>query len=421
MAQPGYRAGKIRRERDDTVPAIIDNILRAGEGKTLRKLRAIVSQVNSIEDDFKALSDAELRAMTDELRQRHADGESLDELLPEAFATVREAASRVLGQRHFDVQLMGGAALHLGNIAEMKTGEGKTMTAVLPSYLNALTGRGVHVVTVNDYLAKYHVRVDGPGAQVPRPGSRRHPGEHGAGRAPQAVRGRRDLRHQQRVRLRLPARQHGLGPGGLRPARPLLRDRRRGGLHPDRRGADAADHQRPGRPEQHLVPGVRQDRAAAAPRRGRRGRLRGRREEAHGRHPGGGRREGRGLARHRQPVRERQHAADQLPEQRDQGQGALHQGQGLRRDERRGPDRGRVHRPHPARPALERGHAPGRRGQGGRGDQGREPDARHDHPPELLPALREALRHDRNRASPRPTSSTRPTPSAWCRSRPTCR
>src|SRR5215471_15639581 len=136
------------------VPVIIDNILRAGEGKTLRKLKAVVSQVNSIEEDFKALSDAELRAMTDELRQRHADGETLDDLLPEAFATAREAASRVLGRRHFDVQLMGGGALHFGNIAEMKTGEGKTLTAVLPAYLNALAGRGVHVVTVNDYLAK---------------------------------------------------------------------------------------------------------------------------------------------------------------------------------------------------------------------------------------------------------------------------
>ncbi len=138
------------------MPAIIDTMLRAGEGKTLRKLKAIVSQVNSIEDDFKSLTDAELRAMTDELKERHADGQTLDELLPEAFATVREAATRVLGQRHFDVQLMGGAALHMGNIAEMKTGEGKTITAVLPSYLNALSGRGVHVVTVNDYLAKYH-------------------------------------------------------------------------------------------------------------------------------------------------------------------------------------------------------------------------------------------------------------------------
>jgi preprotein translocase subunit SecA len=136
------------------VPAIIDNILRAGEGKTLRKLKTLVSQINSIEEDFKALSDAELRAMTDELRQRHAAGETLDDLLPEAFATAREAASRVLGQRHFDVQLMGGGALHMGNIAEMKTGEGKTLTAVLPAYLNALSDRGVHIVTVNDYLAK---------------------------------------------------------------------------------------------------------------------------------------------------------------------------------------------------------------------------------------------------------------------------
>jgi preprotein translocase subunit SecA len=136
------------------VPAIIDSVLRAGEGKTLRKLKRIADQVNSIEEDFAALSDAELRAMTDEFRQRLADGESLDDLMPEAFATVREAASRTLGQRHFDVQLMGGAALHMGNIAEMRTGEGKTLTSVLPAYLNALSGEGVHVVTVNDYLAK---------------------------------------------------------------------------------------------------------------------------------------------------------------------------------------------------------------------------------------------------------------------------
>ncbi|WP_113704100.1 preprotein translocase subunit SecA [Nonomuraea lactucae] len=134
--------------------AILDKILRAGEGKTLRKLKRIADQVNSIEDDFTSLSDAELRALTDEFKQRHADGESLDDLLPEAFAAVREAARRVLGQRHFDVQIMGGANLHMGNISEMKTGEGKTLTCTLPAYLNALTGKGVHVVTVNDYLAK---------------------------------------------------------------------------------------------------------------------------------------------------------------------------------------------------------------------------------------------------------------------------
>ncbi len=134
--------------------AILDKILRAGEGKTLRKLKRIADQVNSIEDDFTSLSDAELRALTDEFKQRYADGETLDDLLPEAFATVREAARRVLGQRPYDVQIMGGANLHLGNISEMKTGEGKTLTRALPSYLNALSGKGVHVVTVNDYLAR---------------------------------------------------------------------------------------------------------------------------------------------------------------------------------------------------------------------------------------------------------------------------
>jgi preprotein translocase subunit SecA len=136
------------------VAAIVDKVLRAGEGKILRRLKRIADQVNSIEEDFVAMSDAELRALTDQYKERYADGESLDDLLPESFATVREAARRTLGQRHFDVQLMGGAALHLGNIAEMKTGEGKTLVATLPSYLNALTGKGVHVITVNDYLAK---------------------------------------------------------------------------------------------------------------------------------------------------------------------------------------------------------------------------------------------------------------------------
>lgn len=133
---------------------VLDKILRAGEGKTLRKLESIAKAVNSIEEDYTSLSDDELRGLTDEFKARYADGESLDDLMPEAFATVREAARRTLGQRHYDVQIMGGAALHLGNIAEMRTGEGKTLVATLPSYLNALSGDGVHVVTVNDYLAE---------------------------------------------------------------------------------------------------------------------------------------------------------------------------------------------------------------------------------------------------------------------------
>ncbi len=136
------------------MPAILDRLLRAGEGKIVRKLHGMALQVNAIEDDFVAMSDAELRGMTDEFKKRLANGETLDDILPEAFATVREAAKRTLGQRHYDVQLMGGAALHLGNIAEMKTGEGKTLVGTLPAYLNALTGKGVHIVTVNDYLAE---------------------------------------------------------------------------------------------------------------------------------------------------------------------------------------------------------------------------------------------------------------------------
>jgi len=134
--------------------SILDKILRAGEGRILKKLESIAVQVNALEEDFVDLSDADLRAKTAEYQQRYADGETLDDLLPEAFATVREAARRTLGQRHYDVQIMGGAALHLGNIAEMKTGEGKTLVATLPAYLNALSGDGVHVVTVNDYLAE---------------------------------------------------------------------------------------------------------------------------------------------------------------------------------------------------------------------------------------------------------------------------
>ena len=137
------------------MPAILEKVLRLGEGRIVKKLSGMANQVDALEDSFHSLSDAELREETDRFKARLADGENLDDLLPEAFAAVREASRRTLGQRHFNVQLMGGAALHLGNIAEMKTGEGKTLVATLPAYLNALSGKGVHVVTVNDYLASY--------------------------------------------------------------------------------------------------------------------------------------------------------------------------------------------------------------------------------------------------------------------------
>ncbi len=136
--------------------AIFDRILKAGEGRKLKAITALVPDINALEPEMEALSDEALAAKTPEFRQRLARGEDLDDLLIEAFAVVREAARRTIGQRHYDVQLMGGAALHFGWIAEMKTGEGKTLVSTLPVYLNALAGNGVHVITVNDYLARFH-------------------------------------------------------------------------------------------------------------------------------------------------------------------------------------------------------------------------------------------------------------------------
>ncbi|MFP3396803.1 preprotein translocase subunit SecA [Brevibacterium sp. H602] len=139
----------------------LEKLLRTGEGRTLKKLRRYTDAINQLSDEFSEMTDTELREETGRFKERYKDGESLDSLLPEAFATVREASSRTLGLRHFDVQLMGGAALHLGNIAEMKTGEGKTLVATAPAYLNALTGDPVHIITVNDYLATYQSELMG--------------------------------------------------------------------------------------------------------------------------------------------------------------------------------------------------------------------------------------------------------------------
>ena len=141
--------------------SFLEKLLRAGDKKILKQLSAYTDAVNSLEETFESMTDAELRAETSAFKERVEKGESLDSMLPEAFAVVREASKRTLGKRHYDVQLMGGAALHLGNIAEMKTGEGKTLVATAPAYLNALTGKGVHVVTVNDYLAEYQANLMG--------------------------------------------------------------------------------------------------------------------------------------------------------------------------------------------------------------------------------------------------------------------
>ncbi len=252
-------------------------VFGSANDRRVKRYQPTVDAINALEPEYERLSDAELRAKTDEFRKQIADGTTLETLLPDAFATVREAAKRTLGQRHFDVQLVGGMVLNEGSIAEMKTGEGKTLVATLPVYLNALTGRGVHVVTVNDYLAKRDSEWMGRiytflglsvGVIV-----------HGLqpGRAARRLRGRRHLRHQQRVRLRLSARQHGIQRPEHGAARALLRDRRRGRLHPGRRGADAAHHLRPDRGPLGALHRHRRRHPAA-----RRGRLRARREGAHG-------------------------------------------------------------------------------------------------------------------------------------------
>src|SRR5215469_6362878 len=153
----GPRSGRppFRPDLEDfMLGSLAKSLFGSANDRKVKPLWATVAKINALEPRFQAMSDAELAAMTPAFRERLEKGETLDDLLPEAFAVVREGAKRTLGQRHFDVQLVGGMVLHRGNISEMKTGEGKTLVATLPVYLNALPREGVHVVTVNDYLAK---------------------------------------------------------------------------------------------------------------------------------------------------------------------------------------------------------------------------------------------------------------------------
>ncbi len=334
----------------------------------------------------------------------------------EAFAVVREAGRRVLNMRHFDVQLIGGMVLHSGSIAEMKTGEGKTLVATLPAYLNALEGKGVHVVTVNDYLARRDS--EWMGRLYRFLGMTVGVIQHELNDQQRQVAYGADITYGTNNEfgfdyLRDNMKFEFVGDGA---AAASLRDRRRSRQHPDRRGADAADHFRPGRRIDRPVlrgrphhpaaeagrghPGQRQGRGSRGARNDRR--LHRRREaqdgDAHRDRHGQGRAAarappGRRLERH---VRPGQHAAaaphppgaaraHALPARR-----RLHD-QGRRRRHRR-----RVHRPPDAGPPLERRPAPGGRGQGEGQDRAREPDARHHHLPELLPQVQEALRHDRH-------------------------
>jgi preprotein translocase subunit SecA len=299
----------------------------------------------------------------------------------------------VIGQRHYDVQLMGGAALHFGWVAEMKTGEGKTLVSTLPVYLNALTGKGVHLVTVNDYLARFATPsgwADPPWLGLTSAWS--SPASSDGRPQAGAVRRRHHLRHQQRVRLRLPARQHGHVAGRQGPAGPQLRivDEVDSILIDEARtpliiSAGLADAAKLYYKFASIVRGLKRDvdyevdeekRTVAPTESG---------IEKVERALGIENLYDAGVAEPRAPA-----------PGGAEGQGAVQARQGLHRPGRRGEDRRRVHRPHPRGPALVRGPPPGGRGQGGREDQGGEPDPRHDHPPELLPHVRQARRHDRH-------------------------
>ena len=381
---------------------ILDRALRLGEGKQFRQYAKRVERINQWEPELELLDDDELRAQADSLRERARNGESLDDLLPETFAVVREISRRTMGMRHFDVQMIGGMVLHAGSIAEMKTGEGKTLTAH--------ARRGAQRAGRQGRPPRHGQRLPRPprrrvdDAALPRPRAhRRRAAEHAAlpGEA-RRLRLRHHVRHELRVRLRLPARQHGDVAGGEGPARrpdrrgrqadrhAPLRDRRRGRQHPHRRGADAADHLRRARAGRRLLRPLRQARpgheGGQAPRGHgpadeegvrRRLRLRVRREAQDRLGHRAGRREGRALPRHRQPLQGRERPARQPPQPVAEGRVAVQARRRLRRRRRRGEDHRRVHGPDPRRPALVGGPAPGGRGEGGRPGPGGEPDARH--------------------------------------------
>ena len=381
------------------IGAVARKLFGSSNDRRVRKYQPRVDAINALEPEMIKLSDDELRARTDAFKKELAEGKTLDDILVPAFATVREAAKRAIGQRHFDVQLIGGMILHEGQISEMKTGEGKTLVATLAVYLNALAGRGVHVVTVNDYLAKRDSEWMGQIYGFLGLEDRRDRARPRRRAAQGRLRLRRHLRHQQRARLRLSARQHEVPHGGHGPARAHLRHRRRGRLDPDRRGAHAADHLRPARRPlrflQHhrrLHPEARQDRLRRRREAAHRGAVRSRHGEAGAAADRGRPAQGRVALRRRErldrPSRQSGAARPQAVPAR----------QGLHRAQRRGRHHRRVHRPHDAGPPLFGRAASGAGGQGAPADPAGEPDARLDHVPELLPHVREARRHDRHGA-----------------------
>ena len=399
-----------------------EKFLRFGEGRRLKRLAEQAAYIATLEPDFRGLSDEQLRAKTVEFRERLANGEDLNDLLFEAFAAVREARLRESDQRIFDVQMMGGIVLHEGDVAEMKTGEGKTFVASLALYLNALPtveqhdgrilGQGVHLVTVNDYLAQRdaewnrgvyerlgmtvaHIETMMPFEE------RKLAYEADITYGTNSEFGFDYLRDNMAVSLE-GAVQRGHRYAIVDEVDSILIDEARtpliisgepigGGEGLHRHGAHRAHAAR------HPVQGHEgRGRGAAA-----RVRLPLRREAQDGLRHRAGDREGRARAPDREPLRARERPARQPPDAGAEGGGALQARRRLRRPGRRGEDRRRVHRPDHGGPPLVGRPPPGGRGEGGRPDPGGAPDARHDHPPELLPPLQaeeaEARRHDRHR------------------------
>ena len=248
----------------DSDMSVFSKVLKIGEGKRLKELQQLADGVNGLESTIEPLTDAELAAKTDEFRARLADGATLDEIECEAYAVVREAARRVLGQRPFDVQLVGAGALHRHMIAEMKTGEGKTLVSALPSYLNALSGKGVHLVTVNDYLASRDAEWMGSihrflGLTVGLIQSEMTPQD----RRPQYA---KDITYGTNNEFGFDYLRDNMAMRPDRPcaARPRVCHRGRGRLDPRRRGPHAAHHLRASRGDCQVLPRLRQDRATPA-------------------------------------------------------------------------------------------------------------------------------------------------------------
>ena len=386
---------------------LVTKALRAGEGRKFKAYQKRAEAINRFEPEMEALSDEEIREEADELRKRAADGESLDDLLPQAFALCREASRRATGQRHYDVQLIGGMVLHDGAIAEMKTGEGKTLTATLPVFLNSLAGNSVHVVTVNDYLARRDSEWLTPiyealGVTVAALQDGDDPATRRVKYACDVVYGTNSefgfdyLRDNMSQSLEECV-QRGHDFAIVDEVDNILIDEARTPLIISGRPEEAAQtyytfarlaKQLVGVPhkEKLKILGESKDttdadydyeydekhKTVAPTERGVK-----KAEEFLG---------------VEQPLPGRERQPRQPPRAVAEGRVALQKRRRLRGDRRRGDDHRRVHRPHPRGPALVGGPPPGGRGEGRRGDPRGEPDARDDHPAELLPALRQALR-----------------------------